>query len=402
MAVAEEIDIVIVGGGICGLATALALHRKGIKSLVLERCDTLRATGSAIGIFTNGWFALHQLGLDSSLRPTAIPLQGGVEVWADTGVERKFSMGEVEGRCIRRSDLLEALANALPSETIRFGCQVVSLNVERSTSYAILELHDGSLIKAKVLIGCDGTNSVIANYIGLKPTRLFSTCSIRGLTVYPNGHGFAAEFLRIRKDKNSFGIIPIDEKTVYWFVALQWIQKDVEMPKDPASIRLTTLDAAAGLSRDIVEMIEKSDLTSLSLTRLRYRAPWNLVSGNFRRETVTVAGDAWHVMGPFLGQGGSAALEDAVVLARCLSKKVSIADINGSIMHLSAQKAMEALDEYLKERRQRVVLLSTQTYLTGLLLVEDPSFLLRFFCIIMLFVFFRDQLNHTRYNCGEL
>lgn len=174
------------------------------------------------------------------------------------------------------------------------------------------------------------------------------------------------------------------------------------MPKDPASIRLTTLDAAAGLSRDIVEMIEKSDLTSLSLTRLRYRAPWNLVSGNFRRETVTVAGDAWHVMGPFLGQGGSAALEDAIVLARCLSKKIGDADSNGSRMHLSAQKAIEALDEYLKERRRRVVLLSTCTYLRGLLLVEDSSFLVRFLCIIIIAVLFRDPSNHTRYDCGEL
>ncbi|GKV35151.1 hypothetical protein SLEP1_g43455 [Rubroshorea leprosula] len=77
----EEIDIIIVGGGICGLATALALHRKGIKSLVLERSETLRETGAAIGIHTNGWRALDQLGVASKLRQTALPIQRQRDIW---------------------------------------------------------------------------------------------------------------------------------------------------------------------------------------------------------------------------------------------------------------------------------------------------------------------------------
>ncbi|GMN21951.1 hypothetical protein TIFTF001_045579 [Ficus carica] len=76
MDAAEELDIVIVGAGICGLTTALALHRKGIKSVVLERSETLRASGAAIAILTNGWRALDQLGIGPKLRPTALPLQG--------------------------------------------------------------------------------------------------------------------------------------------------------------------------------------------------------------------------------------------------------------------------------------------------------------------------------------
>lgn len=51
------------------------IFRKGIKSVVLERSDRLRATGAAIGVFPNGWRALHQLGIDSNLRSTAIQVQ---------------------------------------------------------------------------------------------------------------------------------------------------------------------------------------------------------------------------------------------------------------------------------------------------------------------------------------
>ncbi|CAJ1978274.1 unnamed protein product [Sphenostylis stenocarpa] len=70
-----DAEIVIVGGGICGLATALALHRKRIKSVVLERSETVRATGAAIIVQTNGWRALDQLGIGSTLRETAIQIQ---------------------------------------------------------------------------------------------------------------------------------------------------------------------------------------------------------------------------------------------------------------------------------------------------------------------------------------
>lgn len=72
----EEIDTVIVGGGICGLATALGLHRKGIKSVVLERSEELRTTGSGIAIQANGWIALDQLGVGSKLRQKSNLIQG--------------------------------------------------------------------------------------------------------------------------------------------------------------------------------------------------------------------------------------------------------------------------------------------------------------------------------------
>ncbi|KAL2937044.1 Monooxygenase 2 [Bienertia sinuspersici] len=61
-------DIVIVGAGISGLATALALHRLGIKSLVLESSNVLRAAGITITAWTNAWRVLDALGIADSLR----------------------------------------------------------------------------------------------------------------------------------------------------------------------------------------------------------------------------------------------------------------------------------------------------------------------------------------------
>ncbi|KAI8527022.1 hypothetical protein RHMOL_Rhmol12G0044400 [Rhododendron molle] len=383
----EEQEIVIVGAGICGLATALALHRKGVRSIVLERSETLRASGVGIGIFANGWRALEQLGVASDLRKTAVPIQR-------TG----------EARCLMRIDLIRTLADALPPGTIHFGCQIVSVNMDPSNSYPILQLLDGSFIVAKILIGCDGLNSVVANFLELKPTKEFGTCSVRGLTNYPNGHALPHELVRTRRNGISVGIIPIDDKLVCWFVGQQTIHEDhAKVSQCPELIRELILQSIDGFPTEVAQLIEDSELESLSLTRLRYRAPWDLLLGKFRKGTVTVAGDAMHVMGPFLGQGGSAALEDAIVLARCLSRKfVNPVDCLHSeretmrMMH----EVGEAMDQYVKERRMRVLRLSTQTYLIGLLL-KPPSLLVKFACIVFLVVLFRNR-NHTRYDCGLL
>ncbi|KAG5520298.1 hypothetical protein RHGRI_033013 [Rhododendron griersonianum] len=352
----EEHEIVIVGGGICGLATALALHRS-----------------------------------------------------QDVGFGKVIPSVTGEARCLKRSDLIVTLADALPPGTIHLGRQIVSVKLDPSNSYPILQLLDGSSIVAKViLIGCDGANSVVANFLELKPTKEFGLCSARGLTNYPNGHAFAHEVVRMRRNDILMGRAPIDDKSVYWFTGLQLTGEDhAKVSHCPELIRELILHSFDGFPAELVQLIEDSELESLSLTQLRYRAPWDLVLGKFRKGTVTVAGDAMHVMGPFLGQGGSAGLEDAIVLARCLSQKFAKTVDNPftieskTMTRMMMHRVGEAMDQYLKERRMRVVLLSTQTYLIGSL-VKPSSLLVKFACIIVMVVLFSNPTNHTRYDCGLL
>lgn len=157
----------------------------------------------------------------------------------------------------------------------------------------------------------------------------------------------------------------------------------------------TALESVKNFPEDMIEMIKISDPEALSFTHLRYRAPWDLFLGKFRKGTVTVAGDAMHVMGPFLGQGGSAGLEDAIVLTRSLARKLK-----------NSQSALrnigEAFDEYVKERKLRVIRLSTQTYLTGMLIMGNSSPLVKFICVMFLVLLFRNGDDHTKYDCGTL
>lgn len=319
----EEAEIVIVGGGIGGLATALALHKKGLESVVLERSESIRTTGSAIGIFSNGWRALDQLGVGAQLRPRAVPFTALRNISLNNDKQEEIPLRE-EARCLKRNDLVQVLADSLPPNTVRFGCHILAVKLDPLTSQPILQLQDGNTIKAKVVIGCDGVHSVVSELIGLKPAKSFSTCGVRGFTSYPSGHGLSNEFIRIRKDNRLFGRMPVDDNLLYWFVARPWTSSDEGVSSEPKLIKESTIESITGFPAELIEIVKKCDLDSLTLTRIRYRTPWDILLGNFRKGTVIVAGDAMHVMGPFLGQGGSAALEDAVVLARNLAQAMSM------------------------------------------------------------------------------
>ncbi|KAB2057609.1 hypothetical protein ES319_A11G179800v1 [Gossypium barbadense] len=368
----DEEKIVIVGGGICGLATALALHRKGVESIVLEKSEKLRATGACIIMQPNGWRALNQLGIASKLRQTALPIQSGHYITVKDGKHTDLPVGNGgECRCLRRSDLMKTLAKELPPNTVRFGCKVVSIKVDANTSaYSILHLHDGTMLMPRVIIGCDGVNSVVASIVGLNSSRHFSTCAIRGVTHYQTLHPFGTAFYLFDKDGVRLGLLPINHNDVYWFLTRKLTSTDSMVSKDQRLIKDSTVEAIKGFPNHITEMINNSDVDFLHLTdQIRYRAPWDLLRTKFCKGTVTLAGDALHAMAPFLAQGGSASLEDAVVLARCLSQNMGIAlDPTGM------KAARAALDQYAKERKMRVFWLSLETFVVGTM--HDTSALL--------------------------
>ncbi|KAI3911102.1 hypothetical protein MKW92_012206 [Papaver armeniacum] len=398
----EENKIVIVGGGICGLATALALHKKGLESVVLERSETVRTTGATILILSNGWRALDQLGVSTQLRQIANLITAYRDVSLDNGKQEEIPIMKEELRCLKRLDLVQTLADNLPRNTIRFGCHAVAVKLDSLTSQPIVQLHDGTSIKCKVVIGCDGVNSVVSDFIGLKATRSFSTCGVRGFTNYPSGHGFINEFLRIRKNNLIFCRTPVNENRMYWFVGLPWTSCDLKDSSEPNIIKQATIKSIMDFPPDVTEIVKQSDLDSLTLTNIRYRAPWDISLGNFRKGTVIVAGDAMHVMGPFLGQGGSAALEDAIVLARNLAKEMCTRGSERTGKQIMQVKIGAAMDRFVKERRMRLVKLSSQAYLIGMLLEPSSGRFTKLLIIVALVVFFSNSNGHAKYNCGHL
>ncbi|KAK1287511.1 hypothetical protein QJS10_CPB19g00311 [Acorus calamus] len=178
-------------------------------------------------------------------------------------------------------------------------------------------------------------------------------------------------------------------------------EADSIVEKDYTLLRDLTVDMMEGFPSHVIDMVRRVDLDSLSLTSVRYRPPWDLALGTFRRGTTIVAGDAMHVIAPFIGQGGSAAIEDAIVLARGLACAFCGRD-GGDWDQMMKIRVERAMDEYLRERKLRLVRLSMQTYLLGLMF-EVPSKVVKLVIIFTLLVFFGlNSLGHAQYDCGPL
>ncbi|KAJ1279572.1 hypothetical protein BS78_04G165400 [Paspalum vaginatum] len=324
---------------------------KGIASLVLEKSKSLRAEGAAIGVHANGWRVLEQLGVAAELRETAYPITAFHDVWLQGNkITREVQYPvRTELRCLNRKHLIEALAKDLPAGTIRFGCQIAAIHEDPGSHGALLTMVDGTTIKAKVLIGCEGTYSVVAKYLGLAPVRTIPRPALRGFTRYPHGHAFKNEFLHLSVGDLFIGRLPINDNLVHFFVTMH--DPSTELTRDPKKVRDLVLEDLQGLQcpAEIIELVRESDTESLNLvTKLWYRPPWEVAFGSFQKGTVTIAGDAMHAMGPFIGQGGSSGLEDAIVLARSLARAMGVSGSAGKDGGTRQEMIGEAIGEYIR------------------------------------------------------
>ncbi|KAI6701029.1 hypothetical protein NL676_015353 [Syzygium grande] len=349
-------DIVIVGAGIAGLATALGLHRLGIRSLVLESHDHLRTTGFALGIWTNGWKALDAVGVGESLRRqrnrllrvmTSSTISGLCT--AEIPLSAMGPQRDHEFRCVQRKILLETLEKELPSGTIKFSSKVVS--IEESGCLKLIHLSDGSILKAKLLIGCDGVNSAVAKWLGFKKP------------AFPKIFLFMGEGVR-------YGVIPCDNKTIYWFFSFSPSNQDEEITDNLSKMKQFVLSKLGKVADNIKAVIDDTELDDMMLSPLRFRHPWEILWGSISKSNVCVAGDAFHPMTPDIAQGGCAALEDGVILARCMGEALRerrVIKSEGKGMEEEDEyKRMEmGLRNYAKERRWRAFQLITTAYTVG-------------------------------------
>jgi 2-polyprenyl-6-methoxyphenol hydroxylase-like FAD-dependent oxidoreductase len=173
-------------------------------------------------------------------------------------------------------------------------------------------------------------------------------------------------------------------------------EADSTISKDSNLIRQSLIESMEGFPKHAMDMIRSCKLNSLHLTDLKYRSPWDLLLNKFHKGTIVVVGDAMHATGPFIAQGGSASIEDAIVLARCLAQKM-----HNTKNMIERSIVEEAFDKYVKERRMRIFWLSLNTFLVGKKL-DTKSWIVRLVVIAIMFVLFRDRDCHSRYNCGIL
>lgn len=309
--------IIIIGGGIGGAATALALHRVGFEPVVYERTKELREVGAGIALWANATHILKNLGLlEDALRVGYLTTnyqfnsQSGKEL-----VNIPVDTFELPVIGIHRAELHQLLWRNVPHEKFVLGQTFLGFEQEEQKVRAYFS--SGLTVEGDALIGADGLRSPVrAALLGDQPPIYRNFKTWRGLTDYvPRGYrpGYIQEFLGRGK---GFGFMMLGKGRMYWYAA--------------ATARLAQPDAPVGRRKEletmfqdwfasVPELITTTDEANILTTDLYDRVP----TQSWSKQNITLLGDAAHPMLPTMGQGACTALEDAFVVAKCLKEQAN-------------------------------------------------------------------------------
>ncbi|XP_021298941.1 uncharacterized protein LOC110427700 isoform X2 [Herrania umbratica] len=393
---AQKEDIVIVGAGIAGLATAVSLRRLGIGSLVLEQAESLRTGGTSLTLFKNGWRVLDAIGVADSLRSQFLEIQGMLVKSEDGRELRSFKFKDEdqtqEVRAVERRILLETLANQLPPEAVQFSSKLAKIETSENGE-TLLELANGTRLLAKIVVGCDGIRSPIAKWMGFSEPKYAGHCALRGLGYYPNGQPFAPRVSYIYGRGLRAGYVPVSPTKVYWFICYNSPSAGPKIT-DPILLKKLAKELIKNWPAELLKLIDLTPDETISKTPLVDRWLWPHISPPASAGKVVLVGDAWHPMTPNLGQGACCALEDAVILTRKLADgiKSGPASVEG------------ALRAYGEERWPRVFPLTIRANLVGSLLQWDNPLVcsVRNNVVIPKLVRLGSMLEHTNFECEPL
>lgn len=310
----ERERILVVGGGIGGLALAIALDKVGLPVTVLEQSPALTEVGAGLGLWSSAVRALQTLGVGERLLARAIPVERG-EVCSWRG--RRLStidLGALTGGLgagayiLHRGELLAALAAAVPAERVELGARVHALDDDGDGVTA--RLADGRALRGRLVVGADGLRSVVrATLFGDAPPRYGGDTCYRG--VAPLAVDDLHTLREVQGPGQRCAVCVLAPDGVYWWAAIAAPEGERD---DPPARRAYLLERYRGWPYRITDAIAATPADAILRHDLYDRPPLD----GWSRGRVTLLGDAAHPTTPNLGQGACMAIEDAVVLARAL------------------------------------------------------------------------------------
>lgn len=320
----EKNPILIAGGGIGGAAAALALLKKGHRVEVYEQASALTEVGAGVQISPNGARALDALGVFRDLAALSCkPEKKQFRLWNNGTSWPMFDLGETVMTdygypylTVYRPDLLDVLVagvRAVDPDAIRLGKRAVGYVQDESG--VTLTLEDGSTARGRALIGADGVRSQIRTQTWGVDNPVFSgMVTWRGVVPME----LLPDHLRAMVGNTWIGpgghvvTYPLRGGKLLNFVAT--IDRH-DWREEAWNIVGTAEECAndfAGWHADVHAVIRAAP--KLFKWALMVRDPMPA----WTEGLVTLLGDACHPTLPFLAQGAVMAIEDGVVLARCL------------------------------------------------------------------------------------
>lgn len=313
--------VIVVGAGVGGLTLALALGRAGIDTIVVEQAEVFGEVGAGLQLSPNATRALFSLGLETQTR--AIGFAPEAAEVCDHKTERLLLRNPLGVAAqtrwsapylqVHRADLHALLLTAVGEvgrTTFRLGTKVAG--VEGGAA----RLENGEWLKGDAMIGCDGVRSAVrAALWGDGAPRFTGQVAWRGVALADRlPPGLIEPIAQVwTGSRRHFVHYPVRGGALINFVAVteekDWRIESWSEPGDKA-VLAQAFQAWPQSTRTLIASTD--DVWRWALFDRPPLAQWS-------RGEVSLLGDAAHPMLPFLAQGAAMAIEDAVVLTRCLS-----------------------------------------------------------------------------------
>jgi salicylate hydroxylase len=322
---AADAPILIAGGGIGGLALAVALARQGRRVTVLEQRKTFETAGAGIQLGPNGVRVLQRLGVAEALRPAvgepeALEIRDGSSGRLLAALPLGSWISARHGApywVAHRRDLhrvLQQAASVEPAVTLRTGFAFAGLSERADDKCVEARSTRGDAVVGSALVGADGLWSSVRRVVAPSASPIFAGSSAMRTVIPASAAGRLAVsnvglWLSPGANVAHYPVRGGAEIAVVVIAAEAWQGREWDAEADRASLTARL----GGLHADLAEpLAAASSWRKWALHGLPPLPRWSL-------GRVTLMGDAAHPMLPHLAQGGVLALEDAVVLADCLS-----------------------------------------------------------------------------------
>lgn len=333
-----ERSAIVAGGGIGGLAAALALIGRGWRVRVMERAASFGEVGAGLSLWPNGLRALDALGVGDAVRGHALAeIQAGIHDVSGRRLSRTGT-AELERRfgpvvVIHRADLLDILRSAIPADAL---CTATTVTAVDADGPRVRVEHSDGVSHADLLVGADGIRSSVRRAVWPQaPEPRYAGYTAWRLVVESGPLAAGGETWG-RGER--VGFAPLPGGRVYLFAVANLSAGQHGTDGELAELRRRFAHwhdpIPALLHAATEEVVMRHDI--YELPPLRSHATGR----------VALLGDAAHAMTPNLGQGANLALEDAVTLAALLDACPSVPE------------ALAAYDRARRPRTQKIAKLS--------------------------------------------
>jgi 2-polyprenyl-6-methoxyphenol hydroxylase-like FAD-dependent oxidoreductase len=347
---AERPVAVVVGGGIAGLASAIALSRADWQVTVLERAPGFGEVGAGLAISGNGMAALAALELDHAVR--AVACQTSTAGYQDRSGRWLMRLPDTRHDAaaittiwgVHRQQLhavLRSAAEATHSVSLVTDTEVTAVRPGVPAGERALVTWGTETTKtaeADLVVAADGVRSAVRAQLFPAARPRYSGCtSWRG--VVSDTMTADSRLVQALGPGAEFGALPISDSQTYWYGYVR-NPEGATFPDEPAAAR-DRFAAWAPWIRDLVAATPASRLTRHDVYHLP-AGPSAYATGR-----VVLTGDAAHAPLPTTGQGAATALEDAVCVGRMIAAPVRAGD--------DMAAALTAYDQARRPRCQRIV-----------------------------------------------